>query len=223
MVQIYILALSKGKYYVGKTNNLESQLEEHFAGRGSSWTSKYLPIKLLEVRNDCDDYDEDKYTLMYMDRYGIDNVRGGSYDTIKLDEFTRKHLEKISKVKNEKCSTCAESKHLSTNCPINLKYLSILREEEIKAQQMEIQEIELIPWEIKYQEDLKLLELKRQAIMKNTQRQVSSQVQESRRKVMTQEQNNICYRCEKKGHYRTHCHETRNIRGQVIDDSCVIS
>jgi predicted GIY-YIG superfamily endonuclease len=32
MVQIYVLALMKGKYYVGKSNNLESQLEEHFAG-----------------------------------------------------------------------------------------------------------------------------------------------------------------------------------------------
>jgi hypothetical protein len=156
-----------------------------------------------------------------MDRYGIDNVRGGSYDTIKLDEFTKKHLEKISKVKSEKCSFCEESKHLSTDCPINLKYSNILREDRIKAQEvlgMELQEIELIPWKVKYQEDLKL-----QEIMKNTQQQVSSQVQEPRRKVMTQKQNNICYRCGKKGHYRTHCYETKNIRGQVIDDSCVIS
>lgn len=191
MVQIYILALSKGKYYVGKTNNLESKLEEHFAGRGSSWTSKYLPIKLLEVRNDCDDYDEDKYTLMYMDKFGIDNVRGGSYDTIKLDEFTRKHLEKISKVKNEKCSICDELGHFNEYCPIFNKYS--LREQQIKAQQLEIQEV------------------------------LGMEIQESQRKAMTQEQNNICYRCEKKGHYRIHCYETRNSRGQSIDDSCVIS
>ena len=163
-----------------------------------------------------------------MDKYGIDNVRGGSYATIKLDEFTRKHLERISRATNNKCST---------------KYSNVLREEEIKAQQIEIQEIlameldviqpeelrvisqEKLQWEIKYQEDLRLEELqrkekiKRQTIIKDTQRQVSIQIQESRRK----QQSNICSRCEKKGHYTSNCHETKDIRGRAIDDFCVIS
>ena len=42
------------------------------------WTTKYKPIKVVELI-EGDNYDEDKYTLKYMEQYGIDNVRGGSF------------------------------------------------------------------------------------------------------------------------------------------------
>jgi len=79
MVFIYALKLSQGKYYVGKTTNPSFRLDNHFNSNGSAWTMKYKPIKLLELIPNCDRYDEDKYTRKYMDKYGIDNVRGGSF------------------------------------------------------------------------------------------------------------------------------------------------
>lgn len=48
MIYIYVLALRSGRYYVGKTANLEKRLREHSEGRGSAWTRKYKPVKLIE-------------------------------------------------------------------------------------------------------------------------------------------------------------------------------
>jgi hypothetical protein len=85
MVYIYILQLEQGKYYVGKTINPSFRLDSHFNSNGSAWTKLYKPIKMIELIPNCDDYDEDKYTRMFMDKYGIDNVRGGSFVSVELE------------------------------------------------------------------------------------------------------------------------------------------
>jgi len=92
MVNIYVLKLEKGKYYVGKTNNPRFRLENH-KPNGSQWTKLYKPLELIEIKPNCDDSDQDKITLQYMDKYGIDNVRGGSFISIRLDKTTI--LEKL--------------------------------------------------------------------------------------------------------------------------------
>ncbi len=66
MLYIYILELEQNKFYVGKTNNPNFRLQDHFNSNGSVWTKKYKPIKLLELIPNSDDYDEDKYTRIYM-------------------------------------------------------------------------------------------------------------------------------------------------------------
>lgn len=116
MVYIYVLKLEKGKYYIGKTLNPKSRLESHFKSKGCTWTKIYKPVQVLELIPDCDDYDEDKYTRIYMDKYGIDNVRGGSYTTVKLDVATKKHLIKISNSTNNRCFKCGKIGHFAKDC-----------------------------------------------------------------------------------------------------------
>jgi putative endonuclease len=47
MAWMYILECSDGTYYVGSTKDLEFRLSEHQAGKGSKYTSRRLPIKLV--------------------------------------------------------------------------------------------------------------------------------------------------------------------------------
>ena len=67
MVYIYILQLINNKYYVGKTIDPNFRLDQHFNSDGSIWTRKYKPIKVVEIIPNCDNFDEDKYTLKTME------------------------------------------------------------------------------------------------------------------------------------------------------------
>ena len=95
MVYIYILELENNKYYVGKTNNPKFRLEQHFNAEGSAWTKKYHPIRVLKIIKDCDGYDEDKYTKLYIKKYGFNNVRGGTYVQMDLDADTIHFIKKV--------------------------------------------------------------------------------------------------------------------------------
>ena len=95
MCTIYILKLEGDKYYVGKSRSLDIRLEDHFNGSGSKWTQLYKPIEVIETHENCSDFDEDKYTIMTMEKYGINNVRGGSFSTIELSNEDKKLIHKM--------------------------------------------------------------------------------------------------------------------------------
>ena len=116
MVFIYVIQLQEGKYYIGKTDNPQFRLEIHFSSSGSVWTKKYKPIKVLELVSNCDNFDEDKYTMKYMEKYGINNVRGGSFCEVKLSDSNRTTLEQIMKGVTDKCYICGKNDHFANDC-----------------------------------------------------------------------------------------------------------
>lgn len=77
----------------------------------------------MEIKPNCDDYDEDKITRQYMDKYGIDNVRGGSFVSVKLEKSEINVLHKMSNGKDDHfANECQENKceHHEKYC--NSKY-----------------------------------------------------------------------------------------------------
>lgn len=99
---IYVLELQNGKYYVGKkTSQNDNRFLEHFGLTKSlennkvTWTKKYNVIRIAHQFYNCNDFDEDVYTKMFMCIYGIDNVRGGSYSSPFICTYERDNLNKI--------------------------------------------------------------------------------------------------------------------------------
>ena len=79
--KLYVLRCENGKYYGGKCSaeRFRARMDEHFSGRGSSWTVLHRPIECILVEDMCDSLDEDHMVLNQMREHGIDNVRGGSH------------------------------------------------------------------------------------------------------------------------------------------------
>lgn len=117
---IYVLELEQGKYYVGKTTKCEKRIQDHINNLGAEYTKKYKPIKIEKIILNCDDYDEDKYVRIYMDKYGIDNVRGGSFCNEFLTSAERNVLLKSNKNTHNLCFKCNNKGHFAKQCPKNI-------------------------------------------------------------------------------------------------------
>jgi len=77
---IYVLELEDDCFYIGITYNLNFRLAQHIAGEGAQWTRLHKPVKVVEVfYDDCSRQKEDEVTKQYMDIYGAECVRGGSW------------------------------------------------------------------------------------------------------------------------------------------------
>ena len=192
MVYIYILQLEKGKFYVGKTINPSFRLDSHFNSNGSSWTKLYKPIKMIELIPNCDDYDEDKYTRMFMDKYGIDNVRGGSFVSVELEQSTINHLTQMKNGTNDKCFNCGKSGHFAKDCKEN--------EEEII-------------WCCEYCDkefvDEKKCDYHIQICKYNNEDDESEDDEDDDNDV-------LCFRCGREGHYANSCYASKHIRGYYL-------
>lgn len=113
---IYILRLTDQKFYIGRTNNLNSRINSHFNGNGSIWTKKYPPVKLEKVIEINDNFQEDVWFKKYVDKYGINNVRGSAYSSIILDENEIKCIQKEIRNAKDLCFICGKDDHFISDC-----------------------------------------------------------------------------------------------------------
>jgi hypothetical protein len=107
-MMIYVIELKDGFYYVGRYNIAQLKI-----GIGPNWTKVYLPVSVIEEKfkygEDEDDI-ENKLVYKYMEKYGIDKVRGGSYNSTNLSEYQINCLNNILK-KNEKTTYKSKESH----------------------------------------------------------------------------------------------------------------
>lgn len=83
------------KYFVTITKDDADTVLFHHISKyiNCQFTSSYPPHEIFESFKTDDRLDEDKTVKKYMMEYKIDNVRGGSYSSIKLEDWQLKSLE----------------------------------------------------------------------------------------------------------------------------------
>jgi P4 family phage/plasmid primase-like protien len=120
---IYIIELENNKFYVGRSNIPKQRILSHFKENGSEWTKLHKPIKVLSEING-DNIDEEKYTLLTMKQYGIDNVRGGAFCKLNLTPPEIAVIQQILLSIDDKCYKCGISGHFVKDCDIDLVKIS---------------------------------------------------------------------------------------------------
>ena len=203
---------------------------QHFTTGGSKWTQLYPPIKLLTSFPACSFFDEDKYTKEYMCKYGIDNVRGGSYTSVNLTREQKKLLQKEIWAANNKCLKCGQAGHFYKRCP--LRY----QKKGAKIQLIERQILQAIKDSQKQdkkdenpQEDVApAVPATKQTGSKKEQGQGQSQGQDyyeygktkkgakGKIKELEKKWKPFCRRCFREGHTRENCYAKMNLVGKYI-------
>jgi phage/plasmid-associated DNA primase/predicted GIY-YIG superfamily endonuclease len=117
MVMIYILQLEDKKYYVGRSNIPKQRILKHFQVDGSEWTKLYTPINII-TQFSGNNFDEEKHTLIYMKKYGIDNVRGGSFCKIVLSNSEKNIITQMINSIDDACFKCGMDGHFIKDCKI---------------------------------------------------------------------------------------------------------
>ena len=99
MIHIVILELENNCFFIGKTNDLLFNINK-YNRNFNDFTIKNKPIKIHEFKENCNIYELDITVKIYMNKYGINNVRGGSYCDLILSKEQISILEKELKIIN---------------------------------------------------------------------------------------------------------------------------
>lgn len=118
MPTVYILKCKDNCYFIGKTTgSYFTDINNHFQGNGCEWTKLHKPIRLEILRHFCDETDDDFYTRMYITKYGIDKVRGGSYSQTELTEEQLCEINHYPIDTHLTCYQCYMKGHKRHVCP----------------------------------------------------------------------------------------------------------
>ena len=116
---VYVLKLRGGNYYVGKSDDIETRINQHESGKGSSWSKLHGVIgKQNPITSRMDDLDswERAETIEQARIHGIEKVRGHSWTTINLTVNMKKEFVRHIRDRYDLCRRCGSSDHMISTC-----------------------------------------------------------------------------------------------------------
>lgn len=115
---IYILRLEEDKYYVGlyEMSLDPPNMEEILYHINNDWVNTYNPIELLDIVPLSDSFDVNTIMFKLMNEFGIDNVRGGKFCNLSLNEDERYVFAKLVYGMTDKCYQCGHYGHYKHHC-----------------------------------------------------------------------------------------------------------
>ena len=198
---IYVLRLEGGRFYVGKSDNVMSRYQQHLNGSGSAWTKKYKPVSLEKTIENVSPFEEDKITKEYMNKYGIDKVRGGSYVEIELSDFHKDALKMEIWGAKDLCTNCGRAGHFVKDC--------------YAVKDASGNKIEYEDSEDDSEEEEWICEFCDRGFSTKFGCIVHEKTCKEKNKKKTKE--NACYRCGRPGHYAPDCYASKHIKGYYLD------
>ncbi len=177
---------------MGKSDNPMKRYQEHLSGSGSAWTRKYKPVGIEKIVERASPFDEDKWVKIYMEKHGIDKVRGGAYVLEELPEYQEEALKTEIWGAKDKCTTCGRSGHWAKDCYAK----NDITGKELKEES----EDEII-------------------ICRDCDKEFSTESEFNRHKCHSPSKKGrgVCYRCGRPGHYSPDCYAKTHKNGYDLE------
>jgi hypothetical protein len=120
MDYVVVISLNFNRFFIthATDKNFEYDLREVFLNReGLIFLKVYIPIRIVAVINSKSPMDIDVFVKLFMAKYGINSVRGGSYRHLKLSTQAIEFIEaEIDETDTYRCKLCGGLYHNIKEC-----------------------------------------------------------------------------------------------------------